>query len=69
MSIPLDPNGMHDVERQRPAKGYARRGKREVKCIFGEELYVQIRAEAVKRRWPMARTIRHLCEASIEGIE
>ncbi len=69
MSVPNDQSGIHDFQSQRPARGYVRRGKREVKCCFGEELYSQIRTEAIRRRWPMARMIRHLCEASIEGIE
>lgn len=36
---------------------------------FNHELYDQVRAEAISRGWTFGRMVRHLCEASIEGIE
>lgn len=32
-------------------------------------LYDQIMAEAKQREWSFSRMVRHLCEASIDGIE
>lgn len=40
-----------------------------VSVYFNAELFQQLRAEALARGWPMSRLIRHLCEASIGGIE
>lgn len=35
---------------------------------FNKELFVDILAEARRRKWPFSRMVRHLCEASIDGI-
>lgn len=54
------------------ARGYrnASYGYRRVTTIiWGDELFDQIYAEAKKRGWSFSRMVRHLCEASIEGIE
>ncbi len=51
------------------AKG-RRRGNRFLIYVgFSEGLFNQIRTEAARREWTMAHMVRHLCEASIEGIE
>lgn len=50
------------------AKGY-RSDKGVEQCIyFNPELHEQIRQEAVRRGWTFSHMVRHLCEASIEGI-
>lgn len=50
-------------------EGQLRCGHRRIQVTFGPELFESIRKEAATRDWPMSRMIRHLCEASIEGIE
>lgn len=53
----------------KPGAGYiARDGAVEIKVRFSVELFQQIHNEATVRGWPIARMVRHLCEASIEGI-
>lgn len=64
-----DLTGIGDYTTKRPARGYNRHGKKEVKVTLGTELFEQIRAEAYSRGWGVARMIRHLCEASVDGIE
>ena len=46
-----------------------RNGKPCVTIRFTAELHKQINAEAQKRGWSFSQMVRHLCEASIEGIE
>lgn len=55
--------------RATPAQGTRCRHGRLVSCYFNEELFLAIQKEAVARGWPLGRMIRHLCEASIEGVE
>ena len=59
------------AERNEPtrAKGHRRAKGLEQHIYFNPELHEQIRLEAVKRRWTFSHMVRHLCEASIEGIE
>lgn len=60
------------AERNEPtrAKGTKVSSRSIEQCIwFNNELHEQIRAEAVQRGWTFSRMVRHLCEASIEGIE
>lgn len=66
---PQGPTTIHDYTRAKPSRGYNRYGKKLVKVSFGTELFEQIRKEAAERGWGVARMVRHLCEASIEGIE
>lgn len=40
-----------------------------IKIRFNEELFELVQTEALKREWSFSRMVRHLCEASIEGIE
>lgn len=43
---------------------------RTTSCIrWPRELHDQIEAEAKLRGWSFSAMVRHLCEASIEGIE
>jgi hypothetical protein len=59
------------VEREREtriAKGHTQTGGIVCSVYFNTELFNQLRAEAISRGWPMSRLIRHLCEASIDGI-
>ena len=50
-------------------KGQRRNGRPYIGVRFPETLMSQIILEAKRRQWSVAHTIRHLCEASIEGIE
>lgn len=70
-----DANPMVDINaeyapRKAPAKGVAH-GPHGIlfSCYFNQDLFADIQAEAISRGWPVGRMIRHLCEASIEGIE
>lgn len=39
-------------------------------CVwFNAELHKHILKEAKSRKWTFSHMVRHLCEASIEGIE
>jgi len=40
-----------------------------ITCYFNLELFNQIHAEARRRHWTFSHMVRHLCEASINGIE
>ena len=51
------------------AKGQHRYHRRQVKISFTIELFEQISKEALRREWGFSHMVRHLCEASIEGIE
>lgn len=43
---------------------------RYTRCIrWSKSLHDQIDAEAIRRGWSFSRMVRHLCEASIDGIE
>ncbi len=68
---PIHPSEINDYTKPffLIAKGSARdTGRRDTKIAFPEALFNQIRDEAIKRGWSFARMVRHLCEASIEGI-
>lgn len=58
-------------EQSTTALGYRRKGHHgvEIACYFNEELFDQIKVEAVRRGWTLAHMVRHLCEASIDGIK
>lgn len=43
--------------------------RREVKIVFSIGLFDKILTEAKSREWSFGRMVRHLCEASIDGIE
>lgn len=70
---PPDPEAINDYEMRhsKQANGYLRKNsrRRNIEVGFPKPLLDQIVAEAVKRGWSVCRMIRHLCEASIEGIE
>ncbi len=51
------------------ATGQHRHNRRHVKVSFTKELFDQISAEALRREWGFSHMVRHLCEASIDGIE
>lgn len=61
---PLEINDLATFRRFNPPK--ARYGKA---IRWPKPLHDQIMAEAVKRGWSFSRMVRHLCEASIDGIE
>ena len=44
-------------------------GRLYTKIRFTDDLYFKIKEEAKQHNWPFARMVRHLCEASIDGIE
>jgi len=58
-----------DSKHKLQAKGQRRHDRRQVKVSFTEELFQQIMAEANRHEWGFSHMVRHLCEASIEGIE
>lgn len=67
-----DPVAINDFHRPIDYQAQGQRikgGRRAVVVAFPEPLLDQIRAEAIKRGWSVSRMVRHLCEASIEGIE
>lgn len=65
---PAQRDQIADFSTWKPPK--LREGKRlSVTVVFPDGLYKQMLKEAIKRQWSMAHLIRHLCEASIEGIE
>lgn len=51
------------------ATGHVRGKLRQTSVVFNQELFDQIKAEALSRGWTFGHMVRHLCEASIEGIE
>lgn len=59
-----DLSGIHTT-----AQGRFRHNRRVVDVGFPTGLYEQIKAEANLRQWSFAHMVRHLCEASIGGIE
>ena len=67
----LDKNTIRDTEAPHPqVRGRRRNGRIVVSNIrFPDKLYHEIVAEAKKREWSFSHMVRHLCEASIEGIE
>ncbi len=67
--VAIDPNTIREHRYKRPTLCMDECGRRIVKVRLPDSLYEQILSEAIKRQWPVARMIRHLCEASIEGIE
>ncbi len=62
---------MEQTGSHRPQVTTRRRGGRIVvsNIRFPDPLYFAILAEATKREWSFSHMVRHLCEASIEGIE
>lgn len=46
-----------------------KKGRRAVEIRWPEPLFQAILSEATSRSWSFSRMVRHLCEASIEGIE
>ncbi len=71
---PFDPDHIIDetwVIRARKAKSFTtgRKSRARINLRLPVPLYNQILTEAAKREWSVSRMIRHLCEASIEGIE
>ncbi len=58
-----------DSKHKMQATGQRRHNRRHVKVSFTEELYNKIAKEASRREWGFSHMVRHLCEASIEGIE
>lgn len=67
-----DPTSIKDFSRPIAYQAQGQRikgGRRAIVVAFPEPLLDQVRAEAIKRGWSVSRMVRHLCEASIEGIE
>lgn len=64
---------MVDIREERNESTFAKGTKRKTgviqSCWFNTELHEQIRLAAVKQGWTFAHMVRHLCEASIDGIE
>lgn len=58
-----------EYNKKSPAEGTKDFRQKRINVRFPEELWKQMRLEALSRGWGMQRMIRHLCEASIEGIE
>ncbi len=61
------------AERNEPtrAKGFRHpryKAAMEQTIYFNDELHEAIRREARSRGWTFSHMVRHLCEASIEGI-
>lgn len=70
MNKPYVPTGVADMNwPSPPASGILRKGRYRYEILFGEALAKQIHDEATLRKWSFARMVRHLCEASISGIE
>lgn len=67
---PADPFSISEQCRNcKPANGYRRKGRKAAEVLFDSMLHEQIRQEAISRGWSFSRMVRHLCDASIEGIE
>lgn len=49
--------------------GERRHGHVRIQTTYTPELFGQILNEANRRGWTFSAMVRHLCEASIEGIE
>lgn len=65
-----DPDQVHEYKRYRGTSTPYMRYKKPKKMItFTVGLHKQIDDEARSRSWTFSRMVRHLCEASIEGIE
>lgn len=72
MTKPNQPDGsIYEYSSYKPKPFPGRvKGNRVVLTIYLDQpLLLQIKAEADRRGWAISRMIRHLCEASIEGIE
>ncbi len=66
---PANPSEIND-RMDRPRVGnHFNKGRRTVEIRWPEPLFKAILAEATLRGWSFSRMVRHLCEASIEGIE
>lgn len=63
---------MTDIQERasyQPIRGVSVGPHKRLPITFPEELFEQIKAEAEQRGWTFSHMVRHLCEASIEGIE
>ncbi len=65
---PIEEQGL-DSKHKMQATGQLRHKRRHVRVSFTQELFDQISKEALRREWGFSHMVRHLCEASIEGIE
>ena len=64
----MDPEFIQD-QRHAPKDHRKRYGRYLLNVRFPEPLYRKIVAEAKLRGWTAPAMVRHLCEASIDGIE
>lgn len=58
-----------EQKRAKIGNGCARRHGITVNVYFSPELFADIKAEAKTNGWSLNHQIRHLCQASIGGIE
>lgn len=70
---PMDTQGIQTMNIKSP-KFYGtswrrKSGRRVVEVRFTDTMFEKLRLEAAQRGWTIPAMIRHLCEASIEGIE
>ena len=66
---PPAPDTISEMSWPHKTIGRIKKGRRSIEVKFPEYLFQQIQAEARQREWSFGHMVRHLCEASIEGIE
>ncbi len=66
---PPHPTEINDMDLGPKVGNHFKKGRRCVEIRWPEPLFKAILAEATTRGWSFSRMVRHLCEASIEGIE
>lgn len=67
---PLDYAMINEISVANPRVGTRiKKGRRTVEIRWPEPLFLAVKAEADKREWSFGHMVRHLCEASIDGIE
>lgn len=66
--VDIRPERTEDTRIVGRRKSIAPGGMISTSVSFNEELFLDIMAEAKSRKWPFSRLVRHLCEASIDGI-
>lgn len=65
----VEPDEVREYKPSRPATGTIDHRRVRTSIRWTKSLHTQIKAEAKHRGWSFGRMVRHLCEASIEGIE
>jgi hypothetical protein len=66
---PADPQAIYDYKSNHAPVGKRSDGRIRVFAYLTDDQWVKVKAEAESHGWSISRTIRHLIDASIDGIE